>query len=146
MDRTDRQWAINEPLFEEKGRPDGRGRPWREARAVLNGVLWVLRTGAPWHDLPDRYPAYQTCHRTGEGPGSCRLWAARSQRAPDCLEFRRIRPRARPSIPPPSRSSVKGSGTGSGVVYDTSARPTVKPFHPSSFWVRQVSELKVPRS
>jgi transposase len=30
---------------------------------VLNGILWILRTGAPWHDLPDRYPPYQTCHR-----------------------------------------------------------------------------------
>ena len=30
---------------------------------MLNGILWVLRTGAPWHDLPDRYPPYQTCHR-----------------------------------------------------------------------------------
>ena len=29
----------------------------------MNGVLWVLRTGAPWHDLPSRYPPYQTCHR-----------------------------------------------------------------------------------
>lgn len=29
----------------------------------MNGVLWVLRTGAPWHDLPGRYPPYQTCHR-----------------------------------------------------------------------------------
>jgi transposase len=29
----------------------------------VNGILWVLRTGAPWHDLPDRYPPYQTCHR-----------------------------------------------------------------------------------
>jgi transposase len=28
---------------------------------VLNGVFWVLRTGAPWHDLPSRYPSYQTC-------------------------------------------------------------------------------------
>jgi transposase len=28
-----------------------------------HGILWVLRTGAPWADLPDRYPSYQTCHR-----------------------------------------------------------------------------------
>ena len=34
MDLTDQQWAIIEPLFEEKRRPDGRGRPWRDARAV----------------------------------------------------------------------------------------------------------------
>jgi len=42
---------------------DLRGRPWTDPRAVMNGVLWVLRTGAPWHDLPSRYPPYQTCHR-----------------------------------------------------------------------------------
>jgi transposase len=29
----------------------------------MNGVLWVLRTGAPWRDVPSRYPPYQTCHR-----------------------------------------------------------------------------------
>jgi transposase len=64
MDLTDEQWAILEPLLPEPNkRSDGRGRPWRPAREVLNGVLWVLRTGAPWHDLPERYPPYQTCHR-----------------------------------------------------------------------------------
>src|SRR5436190_1299634 len=41
----------------------GRGRPWKPRRSVLNGILWVLRTGAPWSDLPDRYPSYQICHR-----------------------------------------------------------------------------------
>jgi len=46
MDLTDAQWEILKPLFQPKRRPDGRGRPWRDARAVLNGVLWVLRTGA----------------------------------------------------------------------------------------------------
>jgi len=30
---------------------------------VLNGILWVLRTGAPWKDIPPRYPPHQTCHR-----------------------------------------------------------------------------------
>ena len=30
---------------------------------MLNGILFILRTGAPWADLPERYPPYQTCHR-----------------------------------------------------------------------------------
>ena len=63
MDLTDKQWQILEPIFRPRRRPDGRGRPWRETRAVLNAVLWILRTGAPWHDLPRQYPPYQTCHR-----------------------------------------------------------------------------------
>ncbi len=62
MDLTDAQWAILKPLLQSKSK-QGRGRPWREARVVFNGILWILRTGAPWHDLPDRYPPYQTCHR-----------------------------------------------------------------------------------
>ena len=44
-------------------RVDGRGRPWRDTRAVLSGVLWILGTGAQWRELPDRYPPFQTCHR-----------------------------------------------------------------------------------
>jgi transposase len=63
MDLTDVQWAVLEPTFRPRRRLDGRGRPWTDSRAVMNGVLWVLRTGAPWHDLPSRYPPYQTCHR-----------------------------------------------------------------------------------
>jgi len=63
-DPTDSQWAVLNPLIPEPSRrKDGRGRPWRDRRAVLDGILWVLRTGAPWADLPDRYPPYQTCHR-----------------------------------------------------------------------------------
>jgi len=33
-----------------------RGRPWRNRLSVLNDILWVLRTGAPWANLPERYP------------------------------------------------------------------------------------------
>jgi transposase len=61
---TDEQWAILEPLIAEPlRRDDGRGRPWRENREVLDGILWILRTGARWQDLPGRFPPYQTCHR-----------------------------------------------------------------------------------
>src|SRR5438105_4764676 len=61
---TDEQWTLIEPLIPElPRREDGRGRPWRDTREVMNGVLWILRSGARWQDLPNRFPPYQTCHR-----------------------------------------------------------------------------------
>jgi transposase len=62
---TDEQWAVLSPLIPPpKQRADGRGRPVEHNdRAVLDGVLWILRTGAAWADLPDRYPSYSTCFR-----------------------------------------------------------------------------------
>jgi len=65
MDLTEEQWEILEPLIPTppSREEDGRGRPWRDPRDVLNGILWILRTGAPWKDLPERYPPYQSCHR-----------------------------------------------------------------------------------
>jgi transposase len=63
-DLTDAQWEMLDPLIPKpKCRKDGRGRPWRDRREVLDGILLILRTGAPWADLPERYPPYQTCHR-----------------------------------------------------------------------------------
>jgi len=60
---TDEQWSLIESLFEKRDEIQTRGRPPRSAREVLNGVLWILRSGARWADLPDRFPPYQTCHR-----------------------------------------------------------------------------------
>ena len=60
---TDAQWELLEPVLRPARRSDNRGRPWNETRAVLNGVLWVLGTGAQWAEMPDKYPPYQTCHR-----------------------------------------------------------------------------------
>jgi len=63
-DLTDEQWKILDPLIPEPTkRRDGRGRPWKNRRSVINGILWVLGTGAPWADLPEGYPSFQTCHR-----------------------------------------------------------------------------------
>jgi transposase len=64
MELTDEQWAIVEPLIPViKRRRDGKGRPRVSARNILDGVLWILWTGAPWKALPSEYPPYQTCHR-----------------------------------------------------------------------------------
>jgi transposase len=64
MDLTDIQWQVVKQFIpEDPVREDGRGRPWGDQRTALNGILWVLRTGAPWKDLPERYGAYQTVHR-----------------------------------------------------------------------------------
>ncbi|MDR2504431.1 MAG: transposase, partial [Deltaproteobacteria bacterium] len=60
---TDEQWAILEPLL--VGEPSSaRGRPSiHDDRSVMNGILWVLRTGAAWADLPGRFPSSSTCYR-----------------------------------------------------------------------------------
>jgi transposase len=64
VDLTEVQWELMRPLIREPKRRAGQaGRPRQEPRAVLNGILWILRTGARWKDLPERYPSYQTCHR-----------------------------------------------------------------------------------
>ena len=58
---TDEQWAVIEPLIPEPPRrDDGRGRPWKDTREVMNGVLWILRSGARWSDRPERYGKYQS--------------------------------------------------------------------------------------
>lgn len=66
-DLTDAQWEYIRPFVQwdeqQRQRPDRRGGRWSDARRALNGGLWILRTGAPWHDLPARYGPYQTCHR-----------------------------------------------------------------------------------
>lgn len=67
MSRTDLstdQWKLIEPLLPSpRRRHCSRGRPACDDRAVLNGILWVLLTGATWMDLPTRYPSRATCHR-----------------------------------------------------------------------------------
>ena len=52
------------PLLPElRPRSELRGRPLANTRSVLNGVLWVMYSGATWSAMPRKYPSYQTCHR-----------------------------------------------------------------------------------
>jgi Putative transposase of IS4/5 family (DUF4096) len=56
----DEQWKLIAPLLPK---PKARGRPRAEDRRTLNGILWVLRSGARWKDLPAKYGSRSTCHR-----------------------------------------------------------------------------------
>jgi transposase len=52
-------WRVIASLLPSSaGRRGGR---WRDHRTVINGILWKLRTGVPWRDLPERYGPWQTC-------------------------------------------------------------------------------------
>ncbi len=56
---TEEQWARLVPLLPTT---EGKaGKPWGDHRRVVGGILWKLRTGAPWRDVPARYGPYQTC-------------------------------------------------------------------------------------
>lgn len=60
-DLTDEEWALIGPLLPaERGRS---GRPATDNRRVLDGMLWVMRTGAPWRDLPERYGRWNSVFR-----------------------------------------------------------------------------------
>jgi transposase len=56
---TDKAWEQIALLLPDNGR---RGGQWSEHRKVVNGILWRLRTGAPWRDLPSCYGPWQTCY------------------------------------------------------------------------------------
>src|SRR5215208_2355867 len=58
---TDRAWEQIEPLLPQEDAKKRGGR-WRDHRTSVNGILWKLRTGSPWRDIPEkRYGPWQTC-------------------------------------------------------------------------------------
>ena len=54
---TDEQWELIAKVFAPAKRM---GRPPRNQRPIMNGILWILRTGAPWRDLPAAFGPWQT--------------------------------------------------------------------------------------
>jgi transposase len=57
---TDEQWALVDPHLPLSSARTGR--PARDRRTLLNGIFWVLATGAPWRDLPERFGPWQTVY------------------------------------------------------------------------------------
>lgn len=57
-DLSDAQWDLVKGLMPEQRR----GGRWNDHRVTLDGMLWVLRTGAPWRDLPERYGKWKSVY------------------------------------------------------------------------------------
>jgi transposase len=58
LELSDKEWSITRPMLPAKPR----GVPRVDDRRVLNGIFWVLRSGAPWRDLPALYGPRTTCY------------------------------------------------------------------------------------
>ncbi|MFJ5279746.1 transposase [Streptomyces parvulus] len=57
--RSDAEWAALSRLLPSAGTA---GRPRSDDRLVLNGIVWKLRTGSDWRDVPERYGSWQTLY------------------------------------------------------------------------------------
>jgi transposase len=72
---TDYEWAAIRPFLPNKPR----GVPRVDDRRVLNGILWILRSGAPWRDLPETFGPFRAALSTSgdsEGQG---IWLVHCQ-------------------------------------------------------------------
>lgn len=57
---TEAEWAKLAPLLPPQ--KPARGRPAEDHRRILNAILWKVRTGAPWRDIPERYGSWATVY------------------------------------------------------------------------------------
>ena len=60
---TNEEWEIVEPLIPQK--PPA-GRPYHDHRTVLGGILWVVRTGSSWREMPEEFGKWETAYRRYE--------------------------------------------------------------------------------
>jgi len=93
-DLSETEWRLIEPLLPNK--PRGVARV--DDRRVVNGIFYVLRTGSPWRDLPERYGPYTTIYNRYNRWAKAGVWlrifetlAARSPRSMQLIDFSIIR-------------------------------------------------------
>ena len=87
FDLSDQEWSIIAPLLPNKPR----GMPRTDDRRVLNAIFYILRTGAPWRDLPERYgpptTAYNRYNRWAKKGVWLRIFVTLAERSPGSLHL-----------------------------------------------------------
>lgn len=81
FDLSDGEWALIKPLLPNKSRGVARV----DDRRVLNGIFYVLRTGWPWRDLPERYGPYTTVNRWAKAGVWLRIFETLAARSPHSM-------------------------------------------------------------
>ena len=71
---TDEQWNLISDLFPEALRRPQGGRPPAPTRPCVEGILWILRSGARWKDLPKHFPSSTTCWRRHRDWTEAGIW------------------------------------------------------------------------
>ena len=70
FDLNDFEWTVIQPLLPTKVRGITRA----DDRRVINGILWRLRTRAPWADIPERYGPHMSCYNRFVGWRKAGIW------------------------------------------------------------------------
>jgi len=87
FDLSDKEWAIISPLLPNKPRGVAR----TDDRRVLNGIFYILRTGSPWRDLPERYGPYTTAYnrfnRWAKAGIWLRIFETLAAKSPQSMQF-----------------------------------------------------------
>ena len=87
FDLSDAEWGIIAPLLPNKPR----GVPRVDDRRVVNGIFYILRTGSPWRDLPERYGPYTTVYNRFNRWAKAGVWLkvfeALAERSPGSLHL-----------------------------------------------------------
>ena len=87
FDLTDLEWEVISPLLPNKPR----GVPRTDDRRVLNGIFYILRTGSPWRDLPERYGPYTTVYNRYNRWAKAGVWLqifeTLAAQSPQSLQF-----------------------------------------------------------
>ena len=87
FDLSDAEWSIIAPLLPNKPR----GVPRTDDRRVLNGIFYILRTGSPWRDLPERYGPYTTVYNRFNRWAKAGVWVsvfnALADQSPESMTF-----------------------------------------------------------
>lgn len=87
FDLTDLEWEVISPLLPNKPRGVAR----TDDRRVLNGIFYILRTGSPWRDLPERYGPYTTVYNRYNRWAKAGVWLqifeTLAAQSPQSLQF-----------------------------------------------------------